>query len=93
LQELSTELRAGRAEYDATVGAAARFQRAYDGKQPGDPARAAAVLRQLASMHEPPLRLLLGDAFVTAEQNALQKLESDRNWKDLSVSTDYSSVP
>jgi hypothetical protein len=81
-------------EYDATVGAAARFQRAYDGKQPGDPARAAAVLRQLASMHEPPLRLLLGrDAFVTAEQNALQKLESDKNWKDLSVSTDYSSVP
>jgi len=38
----STELRAGRAECDATVGAAARFPRAYDGKQPGDPARAAA---------------------------------------------------
>jgi NAD(P)-dependent dehydrogenase (short-subunit alcohol dehydrogenase family) len=86
----STELRAGRAEYDATVGAAARL-REYDGKQPGDPARAAAVLLQIASMSEPPLRLLLGsDAFTAAEQNALQKLESDRKSKDLSVSTDYS---
>jgi len=87
----STELRAGRAEYDATVGAAARFQREYDGKQPGDPARAAAVLLQIAAMSEPPLRLLLGsDAFAAAEQNALQKLESDRKSKDLSFSTDYS---
>ena len=87
----STELRAGRAEYDATVGAAARFQREYDGKQPGDPARAAAVLLQIAAMSEPPLRLLLGsDAFTAAEQNALQKLESDRKSKDLSFSTDYS---
>jgi len=87
----STELRAGRAEYDATVGGAARFQREYDGKQPGDPARAAAVLLQIAAMSEPPLRLLLGsDAFTAAEQNALQKLESDRKSKDLSFSTDYS---
>jgi NAD(P)-dependent dehydrogenase (short-subunit alcohol dehydrogenase family) len=86
----STELRAGRAEYDATVGAAARFQREYDGKQPGDPARAAAVLLQIAAMSEPPLRLLLGSDAFAAEQNALQKLESDRKSKDLSFSTDYS---
>jgi hypothetical protein len=31
-----------RPEYDATVGAAVRFQRNYDGKQPGDPAKAGA---------------------------------------------------
>jgi NAD(P)-dependent dehydrogenase (short-subunit alcohol dehydrogenase family) len=35
----STELREGRPEYDATVGQTARFQRDYNGKQPGDPAR------------------------------------------------------
>src|ERR1700722_16802188 len=34
----STELREGRPEYDQTVGATARFQRDYNGKQPGDPA-------------------------------------------------------
>jgi len=39
----STELREGRSEYDATVGATVRFQRNYGGKQPGDPAKAAAA--------------------------------------------------
>ena len=39
----STALCEGRSEYDATVGATVRFQRDYDGKQPGDPAKAAAL--------------------------------------------------
>jgi NAD(P)-dependent dehydrogenase (short-subunit alcohol dehydrogenase family) len=88
----STALREGRPEYDATVGATVRFQRNYDGKQPGDPAKAAAVLLHIASLSDPPLRLLLGsDSYNAAEQSAIQKLELDRKWKDLSVSTDYSS--
>jgi NAD(P)-dependent dehydrogenase (short-subunit alcohol dehydrogenase family) len=88
----STELREGRPEYDATVGATVRFQRNYDGKQPGDPAKAAAALLYIASLSDPPLRLLLGsDSYNAAEQSALQKLELDRRWKDLSVSTDYSA--
>src|SRR6202790_3560982 len=86
----STELRVGRPEYDATVGATVRFQRDYDGKQPGDPAKAAAALLHIASLSDPPLRLLLGsDSYNAAEQAALQKLELDRKWKDLSDSTDY----
>jgi NAD(P)-dependent dehydrogenase (short-subunit alcohol dehydrogenase family) len=88
----STELREGRPEYDATVGAAVRFQRDYDGKQPGDPAKAAAVLLRIASLSDPPLRLLLGsDSYGAAEKAALQKLELDRKWKELSISTDYPS--
>src|ERR1700739_2025473 len=86
----STELREGRSEYESTVGATVRFQREYDGKQPGDPAKAAAALLQIASLSDPPLRLLLGsDSYHAAEQAALQKLEADRKWKDLSISTDY----
>jgi len=86
----STELREGRPEYDATVGATVRFQRNYDGKQPGDPAKAAAAVLHIASLSDPPLRLLLGsDAYNAAEKHALEMLESDRQWKDLSVSTDY----
>src|SRR6202790_1709426 len=46
----STELREGRPEYDATVGKTARFQRDFNGKQPGDPTRAAAALVKLASV-------------------------------------------
>jgi NAD(P)-dependent dehydrogenase (short-subunit alcohol dehydrogenase family) len=88
----SADLRPGRPEYDSTVGATVRFQRDYNGKQPGDPAKAAAVLLHIASLREPPLRLLLGsDCYSAAEKSALDKLESDRQWKNLSVSTDYSS--
>jgi NAD(P)-dependent dehydrogenase (short-subunit alcohol dehydrogenase family) len=88
----STELEEGRPEYDATVGATVRFQRSYDGKQPGDPAKAAAALLHIASLSDPPLRLLLGsDSYNAAEQSAFQKIELDRKWKDLSVSTDYSA--
>jgi NAD(P)-dependent dehydrogenase (short-subunit alcohol dehydrogenase family) len=89
----STQLSEGRRpEYDSTVGAAVRFQRSYNGRQPGDPAKAAAALLHVASLSEPPLRLLLGsDSYAAAEKSALDKIESDRNWKDLSLSTDYSS--
>src|SRR5438132_2266486 len=88
----STQLSEGRPEYDSTVGAAVRFQRSYNGRQPGDPAKAAAALLHVASLSEPPLRLLLGsDSYAAAEKSALDKIESDRNWKDLSLSTDYSS--
>jgi len=87
----STELREGRKEYDGTVGAAVRFQRNYDGKQPGDPVKAAAAVIQIAALADPPLRLLLGsDAYAAAEKHTHQILASDRQWKDLSVSTDYS---
>jgi NAD(P)-dependent dehydrogenase (short-subunit alcohol dehydrogenase family) len=86
----STKLYAGRPEYDATVGAAARFQQDYNGKQPGDPAKAAAILLRLADMDNPPLRLVLGrSALDVAEKNDLLRLESGRQWRELSVSADF----
>jgi len=86
----STTIRPSRPEYDATVGAIARFQRDYDGTQPGDPARAAAVILHIASLEETPLRLLLGsDAVHQAEQNDMALLEADRKWRELSLSTDF----
>jgi NAD(P)-dependent dehydrogenase (short-subunit alcohol dehydrogenase family) len=87
---LSTSIREGRPEYDATVGKIARFQRDFNGKQPGDPAKAAAAVLRIASIDNPPLRLILGsDAFQAIEQNDLAKLNSDREWKGLSISTDF----
>jgi len=88
----STAMRGGRPEYDATVGRTVRFQRNYSGKQPGDPAKAAAAILHIASLSDPPLRLLLGsDAVRFVEQNDLAKMESDRKWKHLSISTDIES--
>jgi NAD(P)-dependent dehydrogenase (short-subunit alcohol dehydrogenase family) len=79
-----------RPEYDATVGQAARFQRDYDGKQPGDPAKAAQAILKVVGMDDPPLRLLLGsDAVRIVESADARKAEADRQWSDLSVSTDF----
>jgi NAD(P)-dependent dehydrogenase (short-subunit alcohol dehydrogenase family) len=86
----STTLREGRPEYDATVGKTVRFQREFNGNQPGDPARAATALLRLVSEENPPLRIVLGsDAYSSAERNDLAKLEMARAWKDLSFSTDF----
>ncbi|AHG46285.1 oxidoreductase [Rhizobium leguminosarum bv. trifolii CB782] len=86
----STVLTEGRAEYAATVGATVRFQREYDGRQPGDPAKAAAVVIHIAGLDQPPLRLLLGsDAVRNVEKADAARIEADREWRAVSVSTDF----
>ena len=88
----SMAIHSSRTEYDATVGEVARFQRDYDGTQPGDPAKAAAAMLYIAGLEEPPLRLLLGsDAVHLAEQNDLARIEADRQWRDISLSTDFTA--
>ncbi|KKZ86305.1 short-chain dehydrogenase/reductase [Rhizobium phaseoli] len=86
----STVLAEGRAEYAETVGATVRFQREYDGRQPGDPAKAAAVVLHIAGLHEPPLRLLLGsDAVRNVEKADAARIAADWEWRAVSVSTDF----
>lgn len=86
----STSLKPGRPEYDAVVGAAARRQAEYDGRQPGDPRKAAQVILRLAAEDQPPLRLPLGGdalaAISAADRGRLAMLEA---WRELSASTDY----
>lgn len=85
----STSLEAGRPEYDSVVGAAARAQRAYNGRQPGDPARAAQVILDIATMDQPPFRLPLGsDSVKAVEQADRTRLEELARWRALSLSTD-----
>ncbi|MBY5647140.1 SDR family NAD(P)-dependent oxidoreductase [Rhizobium leguminosarum] len=70
-------------------GATVRFQREYDGRQPGDPAKAAAVVIHIAGLEEPPFRLLLGsDALRNVEKADAARIEADRMWRTVSVSTD-----
>lgn len=86
----STVLNEGRPEYDEVVGAAARLQRAYDGRQPGDPARAAQVILALAAMEQPPFRLPLGsDAVKRIEQADRGRLAELTRWRAMSESTDF----
>jgi NAD(P)-dependent dehydrogenase (short-subunit alcohol dehydrogenase family) len=86
----STKLEEGHSDYDATVGATARFQRDYNGKQPGDPRKAGAAIMSAVAASSPPLRLLLGsDAYAAVEANDLARIEDARSWKHLSTSTDF----
>jgi len=58
-------------DYEPTVGEMNRYRRVVDGQQPGDPARAAAVITEIARLDQPPLRLLLGsDALRIAGESA-----------------------
>jgi hypothetical protein len=55
---------------------------------PGD--LAGAVIIQIASVDEPPLRLLLGtDAVHLAEQNEIARIKAGRRRRELSLSTDF----
>lgn len=86
----STSLEGGRPEYDRVVGETARIQRTYDGRQPGDPARAAQAILKVAAMDQPPFRLPLGsDALKIIVQTDLRKLEELETWRELSMSTDF----
>lgn len=86
----STVLKDGRREYDKVVGAAARAQRAYHNRQPGDPSRAAQAILEIAAMEQPPLRLPLGsDALKVIEQADRRKPEELEKWRALSLSTDF----
>jgi hypothetical protein len=47
-------------------------------------------LLKLASVKEPPLRIVFGiDAYNAAEANDLARLELGKKWKDLSYATDF----
>jgi len=66
------------------LGKAADSSAPITTKQPGDPAKAAAAVLHIASLTDPPLRLLLGsDAVRFVEQNDLAKMDSDRKVEDL----------
>lgn len=86
----STALFEGRPDYADTVGVMADYQRNYNGRQPGDPAKAAAVVVHIASLDAPPLRLLLGsDAAAAVEKADAARMEADRTWRVVSQSTDF----
>jgi NAD(P)-dependent dehydrogenase (short-subunit alcohol dehydrogenase family) len=88
----STQIAEGNPAYADTVGKTAAMQRGYDGKQPGDPARAAQAIIAVVTAERPPLRLVLGsDAYARAERTDEGRLAELRAWRGTSISTDYPS--
>jgi NAD(P)-dependent dehydrogenase (short-subunit alcohol dehydrogenase family) len=86
----STKIADGHPAYADTVGKTAMMQRTYDGRQPGDPARAAAAIIAVTRTDTPPLRLVLGrDAYARAERTDEARLVELRAWRAASESTDF----
>jgi NAD(P)-dependent dehydrogenase (short-subunit alcohol dehydrogenase family) len=86
----STRIAEGNPAYADTVGKTAAMQRSYDGKQPGDPVRAAQAIIAVSLQERPPLRLVLGrDAYARAERTDEARLAELRAWRETSISTDF----
>jgi len=81
-------------DYDQTVGAIIRSRGATDGRQPGDPARAAELIIGIARLDEPPLRLLLGAAALeSAEEASRARAAEADEWAAVSRSADFGAGP
>jgi NAD(P)-dependent dehydrogenase (short-subunit alcohol dehydrogenase family) len=79
--------------YESTVGAVNGMRSTLMARAAGDPAKVADVVLAVAALDEPPVRLLLGsDAVLVAARVERARAESDAQWRDLSVSTDYADA-
>ncbi|PWR11038.1 short-chain dehydrogenase/reductase [Micromonospora acroterricola] len=82
-----------REEYDETVGARLRMLADYTGNEPGDPARAAEAIVEIAATTEPPLRLLIGsDALRIALDHSRNQIAEAEEWADLTSSVDFAAA-
>ena len=80
-------------DYEETVGRIHAYRRDADGKQPGDPVRAAKVIVDVVALAEPPLRLLLGsDAYHFAQQASVSRADEADTWAAVSRSTDFDNT-
>lgn len=79
-------------DYAATAGASYGRLAAMDGKQPGDPVRAAAAIIQAVDSPTPPLHLVLGSDAYNRTRQMLDAFSTDlETWKAVSIGADYDS--
>jgi NAD(P)-dependent dehydrogenase (short-subunit alcohol dehydrogenase family) len=77
-------------DYDAVFGPVRRARQEKDGKQAGDPQKAARVLLDLVDHPDPPVHLLLGSDALTLVKRKFDALEKSVNaWEAVSRSTDF----
>jgi len=78
------------ADYSAHVGARLDFIAETDGRQPGDPVRAAEVFVDLAEMDEPPMHLLLGRGVLQTYRERLAEIRDSLDaWEAVTAGVDY----
>jgi len=79
------------ADYDRTSGKFLRFLETMDGKQPGDPAKAAEAIIAAVESATPPLRLVLGKYANDKARKKFADAEKERAaWEHAGLPTDFS---
>jgi len=77
-------------DYAPVSGAFLQWLEQMDGKQPGDPAKAAEAMIQVVESDNPPLRLALGADAVGAIAEKLQSVKEELDtWKEVAVNTAF----
>jgi len=77
-------------DYNATVGGMRSYISSFHGNQPGDPAKLAQVVIQLAASANPPLHLPVGkDAVASFRTKTAQMSAEVDAWEPVSSSTDH----
>jgi NAD(P)-dependent dehydrogenase (short-subunit alcohol dehydrogenase family) len=78
------------ADYAETAGARQAGIQNYSGKQPGDPARAAAAIIAAVEAKEPPLHLVLGRVAYDIASAKLKSFERELEaWRETSLGADF----
>jgi NAD(P)-dependent dehydrogenase (short-subunit alcohol dehydrogenase family) len=76
--------------YDAILGPVRAQQAGFDGKQPGDPAKAAAAILAALDADDRPLRLPLGNDAADAISASLEDARAELTaWEPVTRSTDF----
>ena len=81
------------ADYERTSGKFLRFLETMEGKQPGDPARAAEAIIAAVESDAPPLRLVLGKYANDKARKKLADTERERAaWEHVGLPTDFAAT-
>jgi len=78
-------------EYDQTSGKMRAYYTEQDGKQPGDPQKAAEASVKAVEAEHPPLHLLLGASTIPRVKAKIEALQNDlAAWESTTLGADYS---
>ena len=79
-------------DYTKTSGKFLSVLENMEGKQPGDPDRAAEVIIQAVEAKKPPLRLVLGKYAYKTFRQKIKSLTMELDaWEDVAANTDFES--
>lgn len=77
-------------DYNETAGQRRIYRDSNDGRQPGDPAKAIALILRAVDSEKPPLHLPLGPVAHATAERKLAAFRADIDaWREISIATDF----